>query len=254
MTQNFEDIENLLSQHNIILSADSNEIRVVKKRRLNNGFQQTVDIQRIKILKQQIANPIIYNPQNRVLNTVCLTIQDIKRAVAHESHWKVFNFSFRKVILYGIATVENQFTRNGDSMYTISIDDETGLIKGTYKEFDKNTTAQQKAMLTREVNQLKTRREVGVNLFGKFYASNSEDGQFVFNCVGNLQKMIDHNLKHQHKKFQQGPIQQKVLIYAKPFQFHDELRLYIIDLWECDHIELAWKRHLNRLYINQYLK
>lgn len=254
MTQNQEDIESLLSQNNIILNADLNEIRVVKKRRLGNGFQQTVDIQRIKIFKQITTNPTPFNPHNTILNTVCLSIQDIKRATSHESHWKIFNLSFRKVMVYGLATVENEFTRNGDSMYLISIDDETGLIKGTYKEFEKKTATQQKAMLTREINQLKRRREVGVNLFGKFYASNSEEGQYVFNCVGGLQKMIADNLQHQLKKFQQGPIQQKVLIYAKPFQFHGELRLYIIDLWECDHIELAWKRHLNRLYVNQYLK
>lgn len=253
MTQSFEDIENILSQHNIILNTDLNEIRVVKKRQLINGFQETVDIQRIKILKQT-PNPVTYNPQNTILNTVCLSIQDIKRATSHENHWKIFNLSFRKVMLYGTAVIENQFTRNGDSMFTISIDDETGVIKGTYKEFEKKTATQQKAMLTREVNQLKRRQEVGVNLFGKFYAADSEEGQYVFNCVGNLQKMIDQNLKQQHKKFHQGPLQQKVLIYAKPFQFHGEQRLYIIDLWECDQIELAWKRHLNRLYVNQYLK
>lgn len=253
MTQNLEDIENILSQHNIIINKDLHEIRVVKKRKLNNGYHETVNVDKIK-LPREIINNYNSNPQNKVLNTICLRIEDINRAVSLESHWKIFNVSFRKVLLYGLAVVENKFNKNGDSMYTISLDDETGMILGTYKEFEKKEVTKQKAMLTREVNQFKRRKEVGVNMFGAFFPTASDNGQYVLNCVGNLQKMIAKNFERLHKKFQQGPIKEKVLVYAKPFHFHGTTRLYIIDLWECNQIELAWKRHLNRLYLNQYLK
>lgn len=256
MTDSYEDIENLLSQNEITKNLAQNEIKVVKKRKLNNGFQATVNIERIKMLKQIASNNVDRNyTKEIILNSVCLTIEDIKRATSQNTHWKVLNFSFRKVLLYGIGVVENHFTRNNESIYTISIDDETGVIIGTYKEYDKDKAMKEKAMLTREENQLKRRREVGVNLFGKFYPSNSQESQYVFNSANNLQKMISENLKDLHKKLQQGPIKEKVLIYAKPHIFHEnEVRLYIIDLWESDKVELAWKRHLNRMYINQYLK
>lgn len=246
-----EDIENLLSQNNIILNAD--ELRVVKKRKLNSGFFETTNVQRVKIIRQ-ITKPNAIAPKQVVLNSICLTIEDIKRASVNENHWKIFDLQFRKVIVYGMAVIENHYTRDGESMYTISIDDETGVIMGTYKEFDKKLASKQKATLTREVNQLKQRRETGVNIQGIFYPAESEESQFVFNSVGNLQKMIDKNLQHLHKKFNQGPMKEKVLVYAKPFTFHDSIRLHIIDLWECDQMELTWKRSLNKLYNTQYLK
>lgn len=246
-----EDIENILSQNNIILNAD--ELRVVKKRKLHTGFFETINIQRIKILRQ-ITNPVQIAPKQTILNSICLTIEDIKRAKINENHWKVFNLQFRKVIIYGLAVIENHFTKNGDDIYTISIDDETGVILGTYKEYDKKLVTKNQAIFTREINQLKRRRETGINIQGKFYSPESEESQFVFNSVRNLQLMIDKNLQHLHKKFQQGPLKEKVLVYAKPFLFHDTVRLHIIDLEECDHLELTWKRNMNKFYKSQYLK
>lgn len=246
-----EDIENVLSQNNLILTAD--ELRVVKKRKLQTGFVETINIQRIRILRQ-IQAPIQQLPRQVVLNSICLTIEDIKKAKTNDNHWKIFNLQFRKVIVYGVAVIENHFTRDGEEMYTISIDDETGVIMGTYKEFDKKKVTKQKAIFTREVNQLKRRRETGINIQGKFYPSESEESQFVFNSVNNLQHMIEKNLKQAHKRFQQGPLKEKVLVYAKPFSFHDTIRLHIIDLFECDNYELTWKRNLNKIYSTQYIK
>jgi hypothetical protein len=250
LNYSLEDIENILSQNNIILTTD--ELRVVKKRKLQTGYVET-NIQRIKILRE-IQHPVQWLPKQIVLNSICLTIEDIKRAKTNENHWKVFNLQFRKVLVYGTAVIENHFTRDGEDMYTISIDDETGVIMGTYKEFDKKVATKQKAIFTREANQLKRRRETGINIQGKFYPQESEESQFVFDSVTNLMHMIDKNLKQLHKKFQQGRLKEKVLVYAKPFSFHDSIRLHIIDIWECDQIELAWKRNLNKIYNTQYLK
>lgn len=251
LNYSIEDIENVLSQNNIILTSD--ELRVVKKRKLQTGFLETINIQRIRILRQ-IQAPVQQLPKQVVLNSICLTIEDIKRSKINENHWKVFNLKFRKVIAYGMAVIENRFTRDGEELYTISIDDETGVIMGTYKEYDKKKVIKQDAIFTREVNQLKRRRETGVNIQGKFYPSESEESQFVYNSVNNLQHMIEKNLKHVHKKFHQGPLKQKVLVYAKPFSFHDTTRLHIIDLFECDNFELTWKRNLNKIYSTQYIK
>lgn len=249
-----EDLEDLLSQNNIILDPATNEVKVVKKRKLPDGFQATVDIQRIKVPKLIANLPSKSSVEEKILNTLCLSIEDVKRAKVEKNYWRVFNLSYRKVLLYGIAVVENKFTKNGDSMYTISLDDETGVIKGTYKEFDKNVETKEKALLAREINLLEQRRETGFNLHGNYIPASTEDGQFLVNCASNLQKMIQKNFKQRHKTFQQGPIEEKVLVYAKPFTFHDEIRLHIIDLNPCDEIELTWKRNLNQKYLSQYLK
>lgn len=253
MSHNFsqDDIENILSQNNIIINA--NEVRVVKKRKLNSGYFQTINIQRI-ILRSQIRNQTQAVPRQIVLNSICLSIEDIKRATPNENHWKIFDLQFRKVLVYGMAVIENHYTKNGEDLYTISIDDETGVIMGTYKQFEKKLEAKQKATLTREVNQLNAKKGTGFNIDGTFFGAGSEESQFICSSVSNLQKMIDKNLQHLHKEFHQGPLKQKVLVYAKPFTFHNSIRLHIIDLWQCDHIELAWKRNLNKIYSTQYLK
>ncbi len=246
-----EDIENVLSQHNIILTSE--ELRVVKKKKLVSGFLQQTVTER-HALEQIKTNPVPGAVREVILDSLCLTVEDIKKIQTENSHCKLFNLKFRRVLIYGNAVIENNFTRDGDNMYTISIDDETGVISGTYKEFDKKLATKQKAIFTREENQLKRRRETGINVNGRFYPPESEESQYVFSSVSNLQQMIQKNLHQLHRKYQQGPLKQKVLMHAKPFKFHNTIRLYIIDFWENDKMELSWKRNLSKFYRNFYLK
>jgi len=97
--------------------------------------------------------------------------------------------------------------------------------------------------------------EIGVNLGGTFYPSESKECQEVLRSVSVLHNKMMLNIRRQNKKFNLGPIQEKALIMAGLYLNQDqEVQLYIIDISLDDKIELPWKRQLNKLYIKEYLK
>lgn len=67
--------------------------------------------------------------------------------------------------------------------------------------------------------------------------------------------MVSRNIAHQKKVFLLGPVQQKALVMASLYLNQSkEVQLHVIDLSLNDEIELEFKRQLNKLYTNEYLK
>lgn len=106
-----------------------------------------------------------------------------------------------------------------------------------------------------EKNKLKRKKEIGINIRGIFYPPESDECKSVIDSITNLHHMVSRNLAHQKKHFLLGPVQQKALVMASLYLNQSkEVQLHVIDLSLNDEIELEFKRQLNKLYTNEYLK
>lgn len=126
-----EDFENEIPVVNLQFSQGSSELRI-KTVKHNNGYRET-NIERLKVhppVKQIcVTRPLTRRP---VANTVCLSIEDVKRAVAVEDFWEVGgHLRFRRVYVYGKVDVLNQFTKDHKTVFKFSIDDGTAEILAT---------------------------------------------------------------------------------------------------------------------------
>lgn len=67
--------------------------------------------------------------------------------------------------------------------------------------------------------------------------------------------MTEKNLDCNKKDFKLGVVEEKSLVYARPYLTTERTtKLQILDLTFCDEIELSWKRNLNTLYSELYFK
>lgn len=106
-----------------------------------------------------------------------------------------------------------------------------------------------------EKNKLKQRRSTGTNIHGQFLPPDSKENLSILKNIAILHNAVSKNIRHQRKKFELGPVNEKALISAWLYLDKDqEVQLGIFDLWLNDEIELGWKQHLNKIYINEYLK
>ena len=110
--------------------------------------------------------------------------------------------------------------------------------------------------LTMEKNKLKRKEEVGVNIRGKFYPPESKECHNVLESCRILNNMTAKNIIEKRRKFEQGPLKQKCLVFVNLYtnNKNGKNELNIINIYPNDKIELAWKRQLNKLYMKTYLK
>lgn len=109
--------------------------------------------------------------------------------------------------------------------------------------------------LTIEKNKTKQRRTTGTNIYGRFLPPDSTENLKILKNVTVLHNAISKNIKHQRKSFELGPVNEKALVFGWLYlDKEQEVQLGIVDLWLNDKIEGAFKQHLNKIYMNQYLK
>lgn len=105
-----------------------------------------------------------------------------------------------------------------------------------------------------ERNKLKRKKEIGINVGGKFHRPESEMNLSIMKNLSILQAATVRNVREQSMSFLLGPIKQKALIQATPYKNNkNEVQLSIIEISLDDEIELAFKRQLNKLYLKEYL-
>lgn len=129
-----EDFENDIPVINLHLSQGSSELRVKRVKKNEDGFTET-SIEHLKVQQQHERQVCITRPFNRcqpVANTICLSVQDVKRATSlPDNSWRVYNSIFRRVLVYGKLVVLNQFSRDNRTCYKFSIDDGSEIIIAT---------------------------------------------------------------------------------------------------------------------------
>jgi hypothetical protein len=107
-----------------------------------------------------------------------------------------------------------------------------------------------------ERNKLIRKKEVGINIKGKFYPPESRECKAILRSLTILHSMIARNVSGLRKDFQQGPLQKKALVLANLYtnNKNGKVQLNIIDISQNDKIELAWKRQISKLYLKEYMK
>lgn len=107
-----------------------------------------------------------------------------------------------------------------------------------------------------ERNRLKRKKEVGINIKGKFYPPNSSQCQAILRSCSILHNLIAENISAMRKDFQLGPLAKKALVLGNLYTSNKngKIQMNIIDISLNDKIELAWKRQLNKLYLKEYTK
>jgi hypothetical protein len=274
-----EDIENQIPENTLVYSQNSEEVRVKTVKKDEKGVTET-KIERIKVQQQKQTN--IARPFSRsrlVENTICLSVEDLLQATAvQDCCWQAFkDVFFRRVLIYGKVVVLNIFTRDGKTRYSLSVDDGTGVINGIFsvsREFKtegelsdgsgRSLVSSSKSLLVSNLsgrlttmkNKLKRKEEVGFNIKGEFHPPDSPLCRSIVDSCRILHNSIANNLKAKRVDLRQGPQAEKALIFGNLFTNHTtgKIQFNIIDLSLNDHLELPWKRQLNKLYLKTYSK
>lgn len=273
------DFEKEIPVNNLQVCEPSSELRIKVVQANEQGFSEC-KYERVKLQENDgvkrkvcIARPI---RQSTVADTISLAIEDLKQVTEGKDCWRVFDCSFRRVLIYGKADVLNYYSKDGGIRYKILVDDGSESIIATMnitkKEKDASKFPQseislrlstesialvsaQSARLTLDKNWLKQKRKVGLNIRGKFLPPDSVECQSLIKSAAVVQSMTEHNIQHQSKEFPLGPIPEKVQIHGFPYKVgSDQIQLHVVAINRDDKIELAWKRELNRVYENVYLK
>lgn len=143
-----EDIENVIPINKITLSTNSEVIKITKTKLLN-GFQVS-NIDLINLISTQRKSANSYNNNNNnnnvnILPVVCLSIEDLKSNLFHDTErgcWKFCNIIFRNVLIYGRIVILKESIKNNRSFYIVNIDDETETITGYLNKFQPNSSKQ----------------------------------------------------------------------------------------------------------------
>lgn len=128
-----DDIENEIPVNNLEFSQTSSELRIKIVKLDADGFTNT-KLERVKVVKHGERPICITRPLQQfrqISNTICIAVEDLKRATSLEDCWKIFHVCFRRVLLYGKLVVLNEYSKEGKTVYKFSIDDGSDEIIGT---------------------------------------------------------------------------------------------------------------------------
>lgn len=127
-----DDIENELPVTNIQFSQGSSELRVKTVKHRENGYKETI-IERLKVARRQKQICLTRPTSRPIENTICLSVEDVKKAKRLDDCWRTFdNVFFRGVLVYGKVVVLNHYLKDNKTCYKFSVDDGSEKIFATF--------------------------------------------------------------------------------------------------------------------------